>query len=361
MGDFYYWKRELLYAEVWEQPVTKVAEKYGVSDVAIAKLCRRLRVPVPGRGYWARKEAGRPPKQKPLPPFKDPPVIVFRKHVRSPKPQMDSSDPELSKIAEVEGRTIPVPTVEHKLVEKARRVLERARTDEYERTLHPPSSPCLDVHVRKALLERAFSVMNAIVFALEAEGLQVKVGETSTSVEVFGQNVAFGIEEDLQLKERREVKSYSSTRLVNVYECSGNLSFRVWTSTKGNRAHWGDGKTQRLEDLFPRCIGGIFRHARYLRIEHEAQRQRELEWERERLEAAERARKAREEEEKLRNLETCIANWTKAQQIRTFVEAYEKMSASMGEPIGPESSRGQWIKWARQKADWYDPLVEQKE
>ncbi len=66
MSDFYYWRRELLYAEVWTQPATKVGEKYGVSDVAIGKLCRRLRVPVPGRGYWARKEAGYIVKQSPL-------------------------------------------------------------------------------------------------------------------------------------------------------------------------------------------------------------------------------------------------------------------------------------------------------
>jgi hypothetical protein len=101
MSDFYYWKRELLYAEVWEQPVTKVGQKYGVSDVAIAKLCRRLRVPVPGLGYWARKAAGQTLKQTPLPPFKNPPVIVCRKHAPAPKPQVDSSDPEFAKIAEV--------------------------------------------------------------------------------------------------------------------------------------------------------------------------------------------------------------------------------------------------------------------
>jgi beta-xylosidase len=39
-----------------EQARRKVAEEYGVSGAAIAKVCRKLEVPVPGRGYWAKKE-----------------------------------------------------------------------------------------------------------------------------------------------------------------------------------------------------------------------------------------------------------------------------------------------------------------
>lgn len=44
------WNRKELYEKVWSKPVVKVAEEYGVSDVAIAKVCRKLSVPVPGRG-----------------------------------------------------------------------------------------------------------------------------------------------------------------------------------------------------------------------------------------------------------------------------------------------------------------------
>ncbi len=198
--------------------------------------------------------------------------------------------------------------------------------------------------------------MNTLVFALESEGLHVTVSETSTSVEVFGQIVAFRIEEDLRLKERREVKGYLSTRLVNVYERSGNLAFRVSTAAKGNRAHWGDSTTKRLENLVTRCLGGIFRHARSLRIEKEEQRLRELEWERRRREEAERAQKAREEQQRLENLDECMANWQKAVQIRAFADAYQKMCEAKGEAIDPKSPKGEWLAWARRKADYFDPL-----
>jgi hypothetical protein len=34
--------------------MTKVAMELGISDVALSKICKKHRVPVPGRGYWAK-------------------------------------------------------------------------------------------------------------------------------------------------------------------------------------------------------------------------------------------------------------------------------------------------------------------
>lgn len=56
------YNREKLYQEVWEKPVTEVAKRYKVSDVAIHKVCKS-----PGPGYWAKVRAGKPVEQLPLP------------------------------------------------------------------------------------------------------------------------------------------------------------------------------------------------------------------------------------------------------------------------------------------------------
>jgi hypothetical protein len=53
------YNREELYQKVWDRPVQKVAKDFGMSDVGLAKVCRKLFVPLPGRGYWARKAAGK--------------------------------------------------------------------------------------------------------------------------------------------------------------------------------------------------------------------------------------------------------------------------------------------------------------
>ena len=44
--------------EVWSEPVTAVAKRYGVSDVAIHKTCKRLAIPVRPRLCWAELGAG---------------------------------------------------------------------------------------------------------------------------------------------------------------------------------------------------------------------------------------------------------------------------------------------------------------
>src|SRR3954447_12619929 len=59
------YNREQLYAEVWSEPTQVVAARYGISDVALSKVCKQLNIPKPGRGYWAKKTAGRSVPRRP--------------------------------------------------------------------------------------------------------------------------------------------------------------------------------------------------------------------------------------------------------------------------------------------------------
>lgn len=50
--------KEELEKQVWEISTTKLAEKYGVSDNAIAKWCKNYGIEKPPRGYWRKRELG---------------------------------------------------------------------------------------------------------------------------------------------------------------------------------------------------------------------------------------------------------------------------------------------------------------
>lgn len=63
----HYIERDVLYRLVWEAPVSEVAARFGITDVGLAKACRRAAIPVPPRGYWAKLESGLQLAPPPLP------------------------------------------------------------------------------------------------------------------------------------------------------------------------------------------------------------------------------------------------------------------------------------------------------
>jgi hypothetical protein len=62
--------RLTLYELVWSQPIHKLAPKFGLSDVGLGKICKKLNVPRPGRGYWVKIKHGKTLERPPLPPVK---------------------------------------------------------------------------------------------------------------------------------------------------------------------------------------------------------------------------------------------------------------------------------------------------
>lgn len=82
--------RQDLYELVWSKPMVELAKDLGLSDVGLAKHCRKLGVPTPGRGYWARVAAGQTPRQTPLKklPESTAPAASYFEPPRPPPTQM---------------------------------------------------------------------------------------------------------------------------------------------------------------------------------------------------------------------------------------------------------------------------------
>ena len=59
--------REELFERVWSKPVDTLAKEWGLSGPGLKKICRRLAIPVPPRGYWAKLKAGKTVRQPKLP------------------------------------------------------------------------------------------------------------------------------------------------------------------------------------------------------------------------------------------------------------------------------------------------------
>lgn len=203
--------RQELYDLVWSEPVSKVAPRYGISDVSFSKACARARVPLPPRGYWAKLRFGKPVVQVPLP--KRGPGQSDRVHVGAlTYGRSDEEDEELLKeiippefpddiraiaaaIGPRVGRPrVPLlasqthPVIERLLEEDTQRRAEKARRSYVYEWREPRFERPID--------QRRLRIVNAIFLALErvdAEpdarttmGLQfgAAVGDTWVPIEV---------------------------------------------------------------------------------------------------------------------------------------------------------------------------------
>jgi hypothetical protein len=147
------WNREHLYSEIWAEAASKVAVRHGISDVMLGKVCRQLSIPVPGRGYWARKAAGQKLSRPPLPVLKQVPVLyrfkvpeqnVAKDQASVPEP----TDAEFLRVKQMESRTIDLASIRkrHMMLIASEKCLSGARPNP-DQILEPlGSGPCREFH-----------------------------------------------------------------------------------------------------------------------------------------------------------------------------------------------------------------------
>jgi hypothetical protein len=239
--DDRFWNRNALYEEVWSIPMRKLAEKYGISDVGLAKNCRKLSIPLPGRGYWAKLSVGQSVAKIPLPELSHEIRLekpVSRQQNRSAEPV--GSEPERSQIERLEHLNGEIAlkrgSLSHTLVVQARTVLRQAAEDD--RKILQSREQCLDIRVSKESLERALRIMASLMSLIEAEGFALTVGgelRGHTTAKIHGQEVRFGLLEKVKRIDAISLPSDDVLKKVLSYggrdhsfKPSGQLSIEIW-------------------------------------------------------------------------------------------------------------------------------------
>ena len=176
--SYEFWDRDSLYEEVWATPMAKLAKKYGISDVGLAKVCRKLAIPVPGRGYWAKKEVGQTVQKLPLPALKEP-VRLYKPTPKPEPPKIEeyTTPDERAQVAKVIERDAQLilkrGSMSHPLIVQGRDILGRSNRDGHD--LLWTDEPCLDISVSKAALPRALRLAAGLITALEEERFKIAV------------------------------------------------------------------------------------------------------------------------------------------------------------------------------------------
>jgi len=385
--------REQIYAAVWSEPMRDACKQFGVTAVALAKVCRRLNVPRPRQGHWLRKSIGHEPPKKALPAAgADTPLRWEGERWVEPAPEPPRPATEKLPPPRLAVEPMVVPETIGKLHPRLAGAMNEIRKASKQIWEFRRWRRTVPVVASEAALDRALRIMNALMFALEGRDWKVEVRaerdaspdggryqRAATGVHVGDAFVEFYMVERttmVRLKPLPKLKRPLTTdeyldrfaRKKLEYRPNGMLSIEV-DQEYGGAVAWTDKRNRRLEDCLHEVVAGIAGEAesiRARRIEHarNAEEARQLAIRREQAQrVAEKQRieaegRRREEEEKVAKLRVTLADWREVRDTRAFIEEARAIVAAAGQVIEEGSRLDKFIKWATARNDRFDPLRE---
>lgn len=364
--------REELYEQVWAHPMRELAQEYGLSDVGLAKICRRLDVPLPGRGYWAKKDAGRAPARPALPEARanmEAAVVFNKPNQPTPGPAHEAEAERLIAFENApENRIVVDRHLEepNPLTVRTEKSLRAAKPDDTNR-LRPRAKKCFNVHVCPDSLDRVTPIVDALAKALEARSFALVVAEDDESIQiqVMGVNHKISIEERTTRKvreltpaerKRKEKEPWLYWGQQYEYLPTGRLTLRIENYGYGARQTWSDGKQQRIEDCLNEFLVGLIQTSVRIHAERRDQERRKQEREEQRRRQHETELDHNLEMVRLSTLRAQVKAWSESRQIRAFINAVRRRASDQHRPILPDSDLGRWLNWISEYVDQLDPL-----
>jgi hypothetical protein len=278
--------RDELYSLVWKTPMDRLRNQFGISGNGLAKICDRLEIPYPPRGYWAKKEAGKPVVTFKLPPKQDDVPEWVDIQPNSPKP---APLPEAKALAEAaraavieilvsEGLDDLHPKVTAWLAEHKREQREREQENrKRRRDGWSWTRPLLDDLSERDLYR--FRVSSAIFKAVEKAGGKIQDAPITGKVTflVGGRQVECSIVEKMQ---KPLVRPQGQAAKWTAYpehhqtglQSSGFLRVTITTYLGGRQLQWIETPTKKIGEWLPEIAGAIIGASEIL-----AQRERERE------------------------------------------------------------------------------------
>ena len=358
--------REELYALVWKTPMSRLSADFGLSGNGLAKICARLDVPVPPRGYWAKKDAGKPvvayrlPPQKqggpshadirPTPPVKPVPVEELQTRDVAVKAA------EAVMVPEATDRLHPMVRAwfaEHKREQKERaQENRRARRDVFSW-----SRPLLADLTERDLYR--FRVTSAVFRAVEAAGGQVVKAPVTGKVtfRAGGHDIACSIVEKLyrplKVPEDDAWTAWPDHHQTGLYS-SGFLRVTITTYLEGRQKQWIENDKQKIGDVLPDIAGAVIAGGAFLeRREREFQEAEDRRREEE-LRRLERQRQREAEERRWQRFTKAASDWEEHGRLLAFIAELKRRLPSEA-PEAQEVLRKR-IEWAEGYATNLDPL-----
>ena len=359
--------RAELYEKVWTIPMRTLAKEFGLSDVGLAKLCRRHNIPLPGRGYWARIQFGQKIARPVLPALgnTEPEIVEISRHEADGTDQQDPKE------------QLPIPTVEvsndreisHPVVKRIENSLSRSKKDE-RGFLLTKQGRLVPLTVSAEALPRTLRILDVLFSVLEEHNCKLEWPtpyNTPLYVVIEGEKLSLSVTEAVERSPHaptdeelaRKKKEYWWNPPRSDYRPTGRLKLEVSSLEFPEiRDKWWDRKWKSLEKCLGEAVvtcetsGRPIRRERELRAEAERQRAEE-----EKREAEAAIRRA-EYKRKAGAIKKLSQEWHESELIRGFVTALRAATGSAELSEDSKRELQSMIDWSASHADYVDPLTD---
>jgi len=352
-------RRDDLYKAVWSKPIGTLAQEWGISDVGLAKACRKTGIPLPGLGYWAKVAVGRVAAPPPLKGDHDIEVSF-------------QGDPSLRKVElHPDGKALVARAADGidqwlaeakedppRLGKWTARTAKALSRKPDQSGLLTATGKAFHVRISEGTRDRAISILNVVELALEKAGMRWAISEQEHAVvgTLYGETVSFSLEERYSRTEHIERDPKYSWADKKTYTCefTGDLVLKIHGWYDGRKS-WADGKTQRLIQKLPEVIEGFIAAADGLRRKRLEIEERNRRWAEEARLRAERERVEREEKAFLDATIKEANDWAQANVIRNYAAHLRKRIADETIVLTPEGEN--WLTRVEAAADRLDSAM----
>lgn len=398
-------QRIALYQEIWDNSLSKVAKKYGISPEKLKTACIKANIPLPTNSYWGKLQFGKPVKRTPLPDCPEEEIsIEYSPHkcsvilsnpanqstiqitrTASGESPSETIDKDaifdcLSFLTEGERKQLIETALNLHVNAKARKIhpiLQAHRAafsqwakqhprkkyvnwnrDPYRRK--PEGEPPLWENITESILPRVYHILDPIYKAVEHLGGSVN---DDLSMTIRNEHVVLIITEKLNQTphtltkdEIKQVKKYEQDKKRYLYAYEPRFrkydyipTGKLRLSTYG-KIFFRDTNNSVVEDQLGNILLALYLQSEDVRIEREKreEKQRKVEEEKRRKEL--QRQKYNDEVDLLQELTNKASDYETACKIRAYIEAVEARNDLDEETI-------EWIRWAKARADWLDPSV----
>lgn len=342
--------RKELYDIVWSTTLSKLTSQYAYSNDGIKKLCKQFEIPMPDGSYWSKLKFNKKYKKEKLNPIfagVDKIVLTMREegnainvdqtplNIRTKEIESDPKAP----LFVLEKLTKPDILIQNtKNYHQSRKNKDFVRNDKLD---------TVSIYVEEANYNRALNIMDSFIKLLRHRGHSFRrdINNRGPRIVVYDVEISFNI--------REKTKRILSDKIYETatYIPTGILILQIGESFRSKE--WVDGATK-LESKLAKVVAKI-----------ELDALKELEWREKcrihKIEEAEKEKLRKEYQAKrdkelinTKDLFKLAEYHNKANIIRDYINRIEKQEPNINE--NPTDLK-EWIKWANDKADWLDPLI----